>query len=527
MYKSISSPAIDHLKQYPNWVCQGDDKTYPINPNTGSKAKSNDVNTHGTYEQCMTYIANNWQNIPNLLPCLVLQKHMGIVGVDLDDDPNLVFFDGKLTKWASDVINLINSYSELSRNEGGVHILAFGEIPRAIGSKKIHGVEMYQHGKVWTMTGKHLPYTPNTIEHRHSELIELHKQYAPHIYEPKPVRNYQHSDSVPSTDQIADMLSFIPLPLGYEEWINICMSVHSVYPNDDGFHLVLNWSSGHFKEGENESLSMRNKWRSFKGNGIGIGTLFHFAKQYGWIPPNDQSIQIDEPLEPDTKPVEPSKPEIVIITQDELQKRLDDEYWRGYHDGMTDSQRQSWLKTGISDNVLDFVIDEFRLGFRPETIDTATGEVKPDCLSIPYFTGENTLNIEYRDINTGRITYELDTPTLYNTVNELPRNHVCLLDDSVDSIKAWLQYGTVGLGGNRLQFMSLPQHKLTINSLDVLDSVDCIHVVLSKLSKVKDRGLELLKGRARFVKLPTTFDDVCQCITPNEFVSLLSTGDKW
>ena len=65
----------------------------------------------------------------------------------------------------------------------------------------------------------------------------------------------------------------------YASWLAIGMALHSV---DPGLLAEwVNWSRGCSSFDEGECLA---KWRSFKGRGVTIGTLFHFAALDGYAP---------------------------------------------------------------------------------------------------------------------------------------------------------------------------------------------------------------------------------------------------
>lgn len=526
MYKPTSSPAIDYLKQFPNWVCWKQTATkVPVNPKTGGNAMPNLASTWGTYEQAVRRYKQS-RDLKGL--GFMFSKDLGIVGIDLDDKPNPVFFDGQLTKWASEIVASVNSYAELSPSGNGLHILTFGEIPHAIGSKDEHGVEMYDCVRWFTITGKHLPFTPNTIEERQDKITAIHSQYTTRKeYTPKPYNPDIDLSNI-SNERIKQYVNGVIR--------NVCSDIstavdgakhHTRFRSSAslGDLVTANWCELDYNTAFNVLMnsSMSNTTLPYDV----VAKTIHDGIKKGMVTPRPLPEGLNKPLEPVVPPPQPSKPEVVVITQDELQKRLDDEYWRGYHDGMTEQQRQSWLQTGIPDSALDYIVDNFKLGFRPETIDNDTGEVRTDCLSIPYFTGDDTSNIEYRCLDSGLVTYELERPVIYNTTNKVPANHVCLLDDSIDSIKAWLQFGTVELGGDRLHFMALPKARLSINSLDVLNDASYIYVVASKHTDLKGRGLELLKSDARFVRLPMSISKTCQHVTGSEFISLLRNGEKW
>jgi putative DNA primase/helicase len=82
-----------------------------------------------------------------------------------------------------------------------------------------------------------------------------------------------------SLDDAWQMLLAID-PHDRETWLKILMALKS-YFGDDGFALAEDWS----QRGDNYNASaLRSTWRSCRGSGVGIGTLFYFAKQSGWRP---------------------------------------------------------------------------------------------------------------------------------------------------------------------------------------------------------------------------------------------------
>lgn len=103
----------------------------------------------------------------------------------------------------------------------------------------------------------------------------------------KPVQKYdtysfndfpdiQHSD-------LTDMLEVISADCDYDTWIRIGMALHEhLGGTTQAFNLWNNWSRWSKKfPGENTLLA---HWRSFsmKGNGVGIGTLIHYARENGY-----------------------------------------------------------------------------------------------------------------------------------------------------------------------------------------------------------------------------------------------------
>ncbi len=90
----------------------------------------------------------------------------GLCGVDLDGclDPET----GEIEPWAQEIIEELDSYTEVSPSGTGVHILVKGELPA--GRNRKGRFEAYDRGRYFTVTGKHLSGTPRTIQSRQEEL---------------------------------------------------------------------------------------------------------------------------------------------------------------------------------------------------------------------------------------------------------------------------------------------------------------------------------------------------------------------
>jgi hypothetical protein len=89
-----------------------------------------------------------------------------LCGVDLDKclDPET----GEIESWAQEIVGELSSYTEISPSGTGVHILIRGELPDSRNRKG--RFEVYDRGRYFTVTGKHLSGTPRAIESRQEEL---------------------------------------------------------------------------------------------------------------------------------------------------------------------------------------------------------------------------------------------------------------------------------------------------------------------------------------------------------------------
>jgi len=77
--------------------------------------------------------------------------------------------------------------------------------------------------------------------------------------------------------RIESALAFIPSN-EREVWVNMAMAVKSEL-GDSGFDLWDEWSQS---ASNYNAQSARSVWRSCKGHGVTVGTLFHEAKANGW-----------------------------------------------------------------------------------------------------------------------------------------------------------------------------------------------------------------------------------------------------
>jgi hypothetical protein len=122
--------------------------------------------------------------------------------------------------------------------------------------------------------------------HRRSQIIDIPGQYKlvnDLLIKPQAKEKNQRSfnGDMPSLAQVEEWLSVLPSHFGdnsYQTWTSILMAVHSAYPGEDGVALCEKYLPGKPNE-------IKNKFAGFNGNGTGIGTLIHMAKEYGWSAP--------------------------------------------------------------------------------------------------------------------------------------------------------------------------------------------------------------------------------------------------
>lgn len=98
----------------------------------------------------------------------------GLVAVDLDNcvDPNT----RELSPTAQAIVTQLHTYTEYSPSGTGVHLLALGTKPDGACTFP-EGIEMYSTSRYMTVTGQHVPGTPQRLQHRTTALAKLHARH--------------------------------------------------------------------------------------------------------------------------------------------------------------------------------------------------------------------------------------------------------------------------------------------------------------------------------------------------------------
>ena len=160
-------PAIAELKKRPRWVAwkyatrkKANGETYqtkpPVNPHNNRGAKVDDPKTWGTYEEAVA--------------CALRYGHAG-VGYVLTGDDDISGHDldkvrdpatGKLVDWAQAIVDLGETYTEISPSGAGIRMFWKGKLPAAIKLDAAQ-VEVYSTGRYLTLTGHRIAGTSDAI----------------------------------------------------------------------------------------------------------------------------------------------------------------------------------------------------------------------------------------------------------------------------------------------------------------------------------------------------------------------------
>ena len=104
------------------------------------------------------------------------------------------------------------------------------------------------------------------------------RQGPPPASSPEALRALQgRLTSRPDPDRARAALAAIPADLPREDWVRIGMAAQAAGLGLEDFD---SWSAT--APDRYSARDCRDTWRSFKGNGIGPGTLFHVARNHGW-----------------------------------------------------------------------------------------------------------------------------------------------------------------------------------------------------------------------------------------------------
>jgi hypothetical protein len=121
----------------------------------------------------------------------------GFCGFDIDHCLNPE--TGVLDEDAQGYIALLNSYTEVSPSGDGIHVVMFGTKPPDCTACKTEDkrFELYDHGRYFTVTGRHRVGTPTTLHERTREIAIVAAQLFPAAApaDPLPFSTSRHDDA--------------------------------------------------------------------------------------------------------------------------------------------------------------------------------------------------------------------------------------------------------------------------------------------------------------------------------------------
>jgi len=172
----IDSDALPaEIRTREQWVCwreehrDGKPTKIPVTPSTGSFASSTDPDTWAGFATALEYAETGDADGVGF----VFTEDDPYVGVDLDDccNPESENVDGA----ARDIIERLDSFTEISPSGTGYHVLIKGDLPD--GRNRKGSVELYDNARFFTVTGNHVGGTPSRIARRQDALGAIHSEY--------------------------------------------------------------------------------------------------------------------------------------------------------------------------------------------------------------------------------------------------------------------------------------------------------------------------------------------------------------
>src|SRR5215207_6708848 len=133
----------------------------------GGRASSTNPETWARFGDVVVYAEKNRMDGIGF----VFTEDDPYTGIDLDKCRNRE--TGEIEPWARKIVAALNSYTEVSPSGTGLHIFVKATLP---GRNNRKGpVEMYESGRYFTLTGRHLDGTPAEIHERQDVLERLYR----------------------------------------------------------------------------------------------------------------------------------------------------------------------------------------------------------------------------------------------------------------------------------------------------------------------------------------------------------------
>jgi len=164
----------DAFLTYDHWICwreeerDGQFTKLPVDPHTDSFASTTDAETWSDYETALNHAEAN-----DLGLGFVFTDSDPFVGVDLDKCRDIE--TGQPETWAKELVQELDSYTEVSPSGTGYHVLLEGSLPE--GGNRKGQVEMYEASRFFTVTGDHVEGTPQEIKERQQALEAVHREH--------------------------------------------------------------------------------------------------------------------------------------------------------------------------------------------------------------------------------------------------------------------------------------------------------------------------------------------------------------
>jgi primase-polymerase (primpol)-like protein len=162
------------LRNHDQWVCwktqdrDGKQTKVPVDPATGAYASTNDESTWATFDSAYEHAQRESLGLG-----FVFDADDTFVGVDLDGCRDAD--TGRPEPWARQIVSRLDSYTEVSPSGTGYHVIVQGDRPG--GPNRRGSVEVYDHRRFFTVTGRHERGTPTEIRPEPDGLVWLYETH--------------------------------------------------------------------------------------------------------------------------------------------------------------------------------------------------------------------------------------------------------------------------------------------------------------------------------------------------------------
>ena len=252
-----------------SWSWRGKKWDKPPRQGDGSMASSTDAATWTTFDLALA--AHQRGDFDGIGFVLGKDGDTGATfsGLDLDH----CIDDGQVQAPAIYLASRLDSYTERSPSGAGLKVFTIGALPAGRKKDDDRGVEFYDSGRYFTVTGDTLSWSPPNVNERTTELASLHAAIFPVL--PNGLgRRLEEKEIAVAALKALDTRRAV----GYYEWLHVGMALHSV--SSDLCGEWDNWSRAapeKYQDGACEK-----KWATFKKSGIGVGSLIQWAREDGW-----------------------------------------------------------------------------------------------------------------------------------------------------------------------------------------------------------------------------------------------------
>ncbi len=178
----MSLAALEELKSRPQWVA------YRLEERGGKITKPPYIANSGQHADSTNPLT--WRPYTVARAAFKKAGHRGLGFVTTADDPYTgIDLDhcrdaatGAVAEWAQHLVARFDSYTEVTPSDEGLRIWIKATLPD--GHSRRGSIELYDRGRYFTVTGRHLKGTPETIEARQAVLEEVCAE----LWPPKPAR---------------------------------------------------------------------------------------------------------------------------------------------------------------------------------------------------------------------------------------------------------------------------------------------------------------------------------------------------